>query len=93
MEGFINGSFSFQINENIFLQRSLAWLLKNHVYALTEWSQSGGDESLSAAHALDKAKSTIEEIITTAQQVNILLKCYSLQLCVYWLTLGQDEHI
>ena len=72
MKCFINGSFSFQINENIFLQRSLGWLLKNYVYALTGWSRSG-DERLSAEDALDRAKSTIEEIITIATQVNISL--------------------
>ena len=89
MKGFINGLFSFQINENIFSQRSLAQLLSDYVYALTLWSRSGRDDGLSAADAVDKADSTIEEIITIAQQVNILLKSYSLQLCVYWLTLGQ----
>ena len=89
MKGLLNGSFSFQINENIFLQRLLGWLLKNYVYALTLWSWFGGDERLSAEDALDKAKSTIEEVITIAQQVNILLKGYGLHLCVYWLTLGQ----
>ena len=89
MTGFINGSFSFQINENIFLQSSLAWVLKDYVFALTAWSRSRGVERLSAEDALDKATSAIEEIITIAQQVNILVKCYSLHLCVYWLTLGQ----
>ena len=89
MKGFINGSFSFRSNENIFLQKFLAWLLKDYVYALTAWSQSGGDDRLSAADALVKAKSAIEEIITITIQVNILLKCYGLHLCVYWLTLGQ----
>ena len=83
MKGFINGSFSCQINENIFFQRLLAGVLRSYVYTLTEWSDSGGDDRLSAEDALDKAKSTIEEMITIAQQVNILLKCYGLQLCVY----------
>ena len=83
MKGFIYGSFSFQINENIFSQRLLGELLENYVYALTEWRRLGGVESLSAEDALDKAKSTIEEIITIAEQVNILVKCYGLHLCVY----------
>ena len=68
MKGFINGSFSFQINENIFSQRSFVWLLKEYIYALTDWSMSGGDDRLSAADALDKAKSTIEEMITIADR-------------------------
>ena len=89
MKGFINGSFSFKINENIFSQNSLTPLLRNYAYALTEWSRSGGDDNLLAAHALDKAKSTIEEMITITIQVNILLKGYGLHLYVYWLTLGQ----
>ena len=73
MKGFINGSFSFQINENIFSQRLLGEVLGDYVYALREWSRLGGDDRLSAAHALDKARSTVEEIITIAQQVNISL--------------------
>ena len=83
MKGFINLWFSFQISENIFLQRSLARLLKDYVYALSEWRRLGGDDRLSAADALDKAKSTVEEVITITQQVNILLKCDGLHLCVY----------
>ena len=83
MNVLLNVSFSFQINENIFLQRLLALLLKEYVYALTGWSWFGGGDRLSAEDALDKAKSTLEEIITIAQQVHILLKCYGLHLCVY----------
>ena len=83
MKVLLNGSFSFQINENIFLQSLLAELLEDYVYALTEWSHSGGDGRLSAEDARDKAKSAIEEMITITIQVNIHLKCYGLQLCVY----------
>ena len=89
MKGFINGSFSFQINENIFFQRLLAGVLRSYVYTLTAWSESGGDDRLSAADALDKAKSTIEEMINITVQVNIFVKCYGLYLCVYWHTVGQ----
>ena len=89
MEGFINGSFPFQINQIIFLQSSLAQLLRDYIYALTEWSRSGGDKSLSAEDALNKAKSTIEEMITITTQVNILLKCYDLWLFIYWLAVQE----
>ena len=82
MKVLLNGSFSFQINENIFSQRSLADLLQFYVYALNNWGRSGGDDRLLAEAALDKAKSTLEEMITIAHQVNILLKCYGLQLCI-----------
>ena len=58
--------------KTLFCQSSLAWLLKSYVYALTEWSQLGGDDHLSAEDALDKATSTIEEIITIATQVKYL---------------------
>ena len=58
-------------------------MLRDYVYALTSWSRFGGDERLSAEDALDKAKSTTEEMITITTQVNILLKCYGLHLCVY----------
>ena len=55
-----------------FSQRALAQLLKNYVYVLTEWSQSGGDDRLAAEDALNKAKSTLEEIITIAKKVKVL---------------------
>ena len=36
-------------------------------------SECGGDDRLSAEDARDKAKSTVEEMITIAKQVKILL--------------------
>ena len=64
--------FLFETIKTFFPQRLLAWLLKYYVYALTEWNKFGGDERLSAADALDKAKSTIAEII--AHQVKVIFK-------------------
>ena len=59
-------------NKITFSQRLLAQLLESYVYALTEWSRSGGDDRLSAEDARDKDKSVVEEMITIAQQVKVL---------------------
>ena len=45
-------------------------MLKNYLYALTQWSERGGDDRLSAADANNKAKSVLEEVITIAKQVD-----------------------
>ena len=55
----------------LFFQKSLGDVLNSYVYALTQWSRSGGDECLSAADAKDKTKSVIEEMITITKQVEI----------------------
>ena len=49
-------------------------VLRDYVYALTDWSLSGGDDRLSAEDALDKARSAIVEMISIAQQVKYVFK-------------------
>ena len=56
--------------------------MNKYVYALTVWNQFGGDERLSVKDALDKANSSLDEMITVAKQVDITIlssgrgKCY-----------------
>ena len=59
-----------------FSQRILGEVLKDYVYALTEWRRLGRDDRLSAQDARDKATSTIEEMISIAQEVKYLKRNY-----------------
>ena len=72
--GFTKKAITLKRYKIIFSQKSLGVVLRDYVYALTDWSLSGGDDRLSAEDALDKARSAIVEMISIAQQVKYVFK-------------------